>query len=208
MRTSVILRYRRTGCAGAGNEAVPLVEAHSGLVDGVDDDEPGSSRLPSTDGLVERLSQEQRADAPALVVSVNGEASDEDHSHRVGGQPAHELGGSVGPQHRPHGQAEVAHDPTAAPAPPSSLWLFAPQTRRRPSMLVELRLVEIRLTAAMDRFIITFPMARILTAERTLQGQALSSFGAYACQPGSRLHSELKPGRRDTANTGRPVVRW
>lgn len=82
---------------GCRNEAVPLVEADSGLVDGVDNDEPGSSRLPSTEGLAERLSQEKRADAPALVVSVNGEASDEDHPHRVGGQAAHELGGSVGP---------------------------------------------------------------------------------------------------------------
>ena len=64
------------------------------------------------------------------------------------------------------------------------------------------------LTDSAIRRTISFPMARILTAERTLQGQALSSFGAYACQPGSRLHSELKPGRRDSANTGRPVVRW
>lgn len=52
------------------------------------------------------------------------------------------------------------------------------------------------------------PMARIFTAERMRGGQALSSFGAYACQPGSRLHSEPKPGRRDAANAGSPVVRW
>jgi len=64
------------------------------------------------------------------------------------------------------------------------------------------------LTRIREERIIIVPMARIFTAERTLQGQALSSFGAYACQAGSRLHSELKPGRRDTANTGRPVVRW
>ena len=34
------------------------------------------------------------------------------------------------------------------------------------------------------------------------------SFGAYACQPGSSLDHEGKPGRREPANTGRPVVRW
>jgi hypothetical protein len=51
-------------------------------------------------------------------------------------------------------------------------------------------------------------MARIFTAERRLQGQALSSFGAYACQPGRSLDHEAKPGRRDLANTGMPVVRW
>ena len=65
-----------------------------------------------------------------------------------------------------------------------------------------------RLTHIREERIIIVPMARIFTAERTLQGQALSSFGAYACQAGSRLHSELKPGRRDTANAGRPVLRW
>ena len=65
-----------------------------------------------------------------------------------------------------------------------------------------------RLTLIGEEQIIIVPMARILTAERTLQGQARSSFGVYACQPGSRLHNELEPGRRDTAKTGRPVVRW
>jgi len=51
-------------------------------------------------------------------------------------------------------------------------------------------------------------MARIFTAERTLQGQALSSFGASACLPGTYLDHEMKPGRRDSADAGRPVVRW
>jgi len=51
-------------------------------------------------------------------------------------------------------------------------------------------------------------MARILTAETSLQGQALSSFGAYACQPGMSLDHGAKPGRRESANAGRPVVRW
>ena len=55
---------------------------------------------------------------------------------------------------------------------------------------------------------VVVPMARILTAERTLQGQSLSSFGAYACQPGQCLDHEAKPGRRELANAGRPVVRW
>jgi hypothetical protein len=51
-------------------------------------------------------------------------------------------------------------------------------------------------------------MARIRTAERTLQGQALSSFGAVACLSGSHLDHEMNPERRDAADTGRPVVRW
>jgi hypothetical protein len=51
-------------------------------------------------------------------------------------------------------------------------------------------------------------MARLLTAERMLQGRALSSIGAPAYQPGSRLLSEPKPERRGAATTGRPAVRW
>jgi hypothetical protein len=50
-------------------------------------------------------------------------------------------------------------------------------------------------------------MARTFTAERTLQGRSLSSFGALACTPGQYLEHE-KPGRRELANAGRPVVRW
>ena len=57
-------------------------------------------------------------------------------------------------------------------------------------------------------FTIITPMARTLTADTLLQGQALSSFGAYACQPGIDLDHEAKPGRRESANAGRPVVRW
>src|SRR3954468_21205832 len=67
---------------------------------------------------------------------------------------------------------------------------------------------EIPLTTGHQRRTIMLPMARILTAKEQLRGPALSSFGAYACQPGTRLHSELQPGRRDSANTGRPVVCW
>lgn len=66
---------------------------------------------------------------------------------------------------------------------------------------------EIALTRLRRWFTIITAMARILTAETTLQGQALSSFGAYACQPGIRLDHEAKPGRRESANAGGPVVR-
>jgi hypothetical protein len=51
-------------------------------------------------------------------------------------------------------------------------------------------------------------MARIRTAERTLQGRSLLSFGALACTPGHYLDHEDQPGRRELANAGRPVVRW
>jgi len=51
-------------------------------------------------------------------------------------------------------------------------------------------------------------MARMLTAERTLQGSSLSSFGALACTPGQYLDHVDQPGRRELANAGRPVVRW
>ena len=50
-------------------------------------------------------------------------------------------------------------------------------------------------------------MARNLTAEMSLQGQALSGFGAYACQLGIGLDQEAKPGRRESATAGSPVVR-
>jgi len=65
-----------------------------------------------------------------------------------------------------------------------------------------------RLTRSGEEPIIIVPMARIFTAERTVQGQALSSFGASACSPGTYLDHEMKPGRRDSADAGRPVVRW
>ena len=66
---------------------------------------------------------------------------------------------------------------------------------------------EIALTQGLPRFTIITPMARNLTAETSLQGQALSGFGAYACQSGLGLEHEAKPGRRESANTGSPVVR-
>jgi len=66
----------------------------------------------------------------------------------------------------------------------------------------------IALTRALLWFTIITPMARNLTAETSLQGQTLSGFGAYACQPGMGLDHEAKPGRRGSANTGSPVVRW
>jgi hypothetical protein len=51
-------------------------------------------------------------------------------------------------------------------------------------------------------------MARISTAERMLQGQSLSSVGAYARFPDSCLDHEANPGRRDAALAGSPVERW
>jgi hypothetical protein len=51
-------------------------------------------------------------------------------------------------------------------------------------------------------------MARIFTAERKLQGRSLSSFVALACASGQYLDHEAKPGRRELADAGRPVVRW
>lgn len=55
---------------------------------------------------------------------------------------------------------------------------------------------------------IVTPMAHTLTAELMLQGQALSSIGAYACPSGGRLDTEAMPVRREPANAGRPVIRW
>jgi hypothetical protein len=52
------------------------------------------------------------------------------------------------------------------------------------------------------------PMTRSLTAESMLQGLALSSFGAYACRPGSLLGQGHRLGRRDSANSGTPGGRW
>jgi hypothetical protein len=64
------------------------------------------------------------------------------------------------------------------------------------------------LTREREERIIFVPMARKHTAERMLQGQAPSSFGAHACLSGLYLDRENKPGRRDAADTGRPVERW
>jgi hypothetical protein len=63
------------------------------------------------------------------------------------------------------------------------------------------------LTRDREERIIVVPMARKLFAERMFQGQALSSFGAFVCLPGTYLDHEIEPGRRDSADTGRPVVR-
>jgi hypothetical protein len=63
------------------------------------------------------------------------------------------------------------------------------------------------LTQHEEERIIVVPMARIFTAKRTLQGQTLSSFGVPACLPGTYLDHEIKPARRDIADTGSPVAR-
>jgi hypothetical protein len=51
-------------------------------------------------------------------------------------------------------------------------------------------------------------MTRTFTVEQSLQGHALSSFDAAACEPGDRARYRAKPERRDPANPGSPVVRW
>jgi len=45
----------------------------------------------------------------------------------------------------------------------------------------------------------------MFTAETSLQGQALLSFGAHACQPGGLLGYEVRSGRREAAI---PDDRW
>src|SRR6266545_6802487 len=67
---------------------------------------------------------------------------------------------------------------------------------------------EILLTRDAQERIVDVPMARIRTAERTLRGRSLLSFGALACTPGQYLDHKDQPGRRELANAGRPVVRW
>ena len=62
---------------------------------------------------------------------------------------------------------------------------------------------EIALTQGLPWFTIITPMARNLTAETSLQGQALSGFGAYACHPGMALDHEAKPGRNWIAGSSR-----
>jgi len=51
-------------------------------------------------------------------------------------------------------------------------------------------------------------MARTRIAERTLQAQDLSSFGALACPADSRREGTNQPTRRELADASRPVVRW
>jgi len=51
-------------------------------------------------------------------------------------------------------------------------------------------------------------MARMFTAETLLQGRALSSVGARACEPGRSLEHEARSGRRSIAVVGDPGNRW
>jgi hypothetical protein len=48
----------------------------------------------------------------------------------------------------------------------------------------------------------------MFTAETLLQGRALSSFGAHACQPSRILGHEVRLGRREAADVGNPDERW
>ena len=65
---------------------------------------------------------------------------------------------------------------------------------------------ETPLTPRREERMIDPPMARMYNAAQQLRGAALSSFGAPACRPGTRLHVELWPGRRN-AEAGSPIAR-
>jgi len=67
---------------------------------------------------------------------------------------------------------------------------------------------DIPLTGGRQWLNINSPMARMFTAAKTLRGTASLSFRAYACLPGQSLDHEQRPGRRESANTGRPDARW
>src|SRR5579859_7457394 len=51
-------------------------------------------------------------------------------------------------------------------------------------------------------------MTRSLTAAKVLRGLSSSSIGAYACRPGQPLDPEQLAGSRESADTGRPALRW
>jgi hypothetical protein len=51
-------------------------------------------------------------------------------------------------------------------------------------------------------------MTRTFTAETSLQGHTLLSFGARACQPSRSLDNEVRSGRREAAESGLPDQRW
>lgn len=99
---------------GRGDEAVSLVEARRLIVDGVDDGKATCGGLTSGDRLSQRLSEQQGTDPLALVATVDCEASQQDHSHWVGGHPSFKLGRRVRAMNRSHGEAEVADDPIVA----------------------------------------------------------------------------------------------
>ena len=50
------------------------------------------------------------------------------------------------------------------------------------------------------------PMARKLFADRTLRGSSSLSSGALACPDGQPLDHQRWLGRREPANTGRPLI--
>lgn len=95
---------------GDEDKAVMEVEAGRGLVDGIDHDEPGGSGLAGSDGLAERLGEEQGADALALGVGVDGKSREQDHADGVSRQAADERRRCVGSVYRTHGEAEVAEN--------------------------------------------------------------------------------------------------
>jgi hypothetical protein len=67
---------------------------------------------------------------------------------------------------------------------------------------------DIRLTGGPVWLNICPPMARFLTTETPLQGTAQSSFVASACPSRRWLGQEHQPGCRESANRGKPSVRW
>src|SRR5947208_848598 len=97
-----------TGVLRRGDEAEPLIEADSIVVDRVDDDESSGDGLTRGDRLAEGLREQERSASLALVAAVDGEPCQQDHADRIGGEAADELGRRVGAKHGAHGEAEVA----------------------------------------------------------------------------------------------------
>ncbi len=95
---------------GDEDEAVMEVEAGRGLVDGVHHDEPGGSGLAGSDGLAERLGEEQGTETLALDASVDGQSRKQHHADGITRQAADQRRWRLGSVDRTHGEAEIAED--------------------------------------------------------------------------------------------------
>jgi hypothetical protein len=85
------------------------VEPDRVVIDGVDYDQSRRRSFPGGNRLAQGLGEQQRASAWPLMSAAHGEASQQHHADRVGGEAANQFGGRVLAQDRSHSETEVPH---------------------------------------------------------------------------------------------------
>ena len=102
--------------AGHGVEAVVLVEACRGLVDGVDDHQPRGSDLAGLDCSAQGVEEQLAAEALAVQGLVQCESGEEHRRYGVG-CAASDPWGEVGTDDEVGGEADVGDDELVAGVP-------------------------------------------------------------------------------------------